>query len=310
MEYRICSYTKHMTSKLLIFASALTGIGLLLYLMANDTKPANNEPDTGSKSTMTLTLAAPRTDDTYYQDQYEQILDFQIGYAQAVIDAGNDTVQIFADAETIARYGDQLPAGTFVEKPMLDIWMRDFSLVNPSDPVQFMYTDSSMSAREALATQGAFSNYLTEAGIVYRGTDLIIDGGNIVDDYQGRVITTTRFLEDNYLSMSDGKQQLREILGASEVAIIEPDDEALAHSDGMVAWIDDGMLAVNDYSQTDPEFHELVMNELEGSFTNVRFVLVPVVFDKESGADPNIGSACGVNLNYSPCSDIGKTAGK
>jgi len=185
---------------------------------------------------------------------------------------------------------------------MLDIWMRDFTLVNPASPVQFTYTDASMSAAEAVATQQTFADYADAQNIQRSNTTLIIDGGNIVDDYSGRIITTTRFLEDNGLSMAEGKQQLRDVLGATDVAILEPDDEALAHSDGMVAWIDDKVLAVNDYSATDPEFHEIVMDELRASFSDVTFVMLPVVFDEQSGADPGIGSACGVNINlvYTP----------
>jgi hypothetical protein len=47
----------------------------------------------------------------------------------------------------------------------------------------------------------------------------MIDGGNLVDDYAGRVITTTRFMEDNELSYNEAKQELK-ALGATEVAIL------------------------------------------------------------------------------------------
>ena len=60
----------------------------------------------------------------------------------------------------------------------------------------------------------------------------MIDGGNLVDDYAGRVITTTRFMEDNELSYDEAKQELKTALGAREVAILEPDEEVLAHSNG------------------------------------------------------------------------------
>ncbi len=269
----------------------------------NFVQKTSNEDAVLPDTSMTLTLAAPRADDTYYADSYSDIVEFQIGYAQKIIEAGNDSVQILADRETIDMYGDRLPNGVFVENPMLDIWMRDFTLINPSSPVQFRYTDASMSAAEAAATQAEFNSYLSQTNISYQSTDLLIDGGNIVDDYSGRAITTTRFLEDNNLSMELGKSELRELLGVDEVAILEPDDEALAHSDGMVAWIDNGVLAVNDYSTTDPEFHEVVMNELRAAFSDVRFVMIPVEFDDEgSGADPAIGSACGININlvYTP----------
>jgi agmatine/peptidylarginine deiminase len=93
----------------------------------------------------------------------------------------------------------------------------------------------------------------------------MLDGGNLVDDYAGRVITTTRFMEDNELSYNEAKQELKATLGATEVAILEPDEEVLAHSDGMVSWVDKNTLLVNDYSKT-PSFRTTVMKELKLHF--------------------------------------------
>ena len=66
---------------------------------------------------------------------------------------------------------------------------------------------------------------------------------------------------DNDLSAEAGKQALRDLLGATNVAILPPDDEVLAHSDGMVSWLDVNTLLVNDYSN-DPSLRKEVMQEL------------------------------------------------
>jgi agmatine/peptidylarginine deiminase len=125
----------------------------------------------------------------------------------------------------------------------------------------------------------------------------MIDGGNLVDDYAGRVITTTRFMEDNELSYNEAKQELKMVLGAKEVAILEPDEEVLAHSDGMVSWVDKNTLLVNDYSKT-PSFRTTVMDELKTSFPSAKIVEVPVEYKTNpKGQWDGFESACGVNLN-------------
>ena len=91
---------------------------------------------------------------------------------------------------------------------------------------------------------------------------MLIDGGNIVDNYAGKAITTTRFMEDNSLSYEEAKHELKQLLGANAIAIIEADEEVLAHSDGMVSWIDENVLLVNDYS-TSPDFRTAVIDELK-----------------------------------------------
>ena len=60
------------------------------------------------------------------------------------------------------------------------------------------------------------------AGFIPRVSDYILDGGNVVDDYQGRIIVTERFLEDNRLSKQEGKAVLKEIYGARNRSLSFP----------------------------------------------------------------------------------------
>lgn len=263
----------------------------------------NREPDTNnsklsneaSKDKMLLVLSAPSVHSNYYKPAFRQIVDFQINYAKAIL--GNDNVVVIADKDTKRFYEGKLPEDVLITADVFDIWMRDFTTVNPLNPIQFKYTWASMPKKQSLETQQSFADFADKYGIERNKTDFIIDGGNLVDNYAGKYITTTRFSKDNKLSKENAKQELKKTLNAKEVAIIEPDEDVLAHSDGMVMWLDEKTLLVNDYSKDKP-FRDSVINELKASFPDTKIIEVPVVnVENKKGEWEGFESACGVNLN-------------
>jgi agmatine/peptidylarginine deiminase len=248
-----------------------------------------------SDDRMLLVLSAPSIHDTYYKKAFQQIIDFQVSYANSII--GNDNVVIIADEDTKKFFEGKVPADILLEDEVHDIWVRDFTTVNPENPVQFVYTWASMTEAESIDVQKSLKKFADRYKIKRITTDLLIDGGNIVDNYKGRVITTTRFMEDNHLTYAEAKAELKEIFGAKEVAILEPDEPVLAHSDGMVSWVDDDVLLVNDYSDQ-PVLRTKVLNELRQSFPGVTIIEIPVEYKTNPpGQWDGFESACGVNLN-------------
>ncbi|RMH70342.1 MAG: hypothetical protein D6675_09695 [Gemmatimonadetes bacterium] len=248
-----------------------------------------------SDDRMLLVLSAPSINDSYYAPIFQIIVDFQIKYANAIL--GNDNVVIIVDRDTKAYYENELPEDLLIIDEIHDIWARDFSTVNPLEPVQFVYTWASMTKQESESVQKSFDDFANRYQIQRQYANFLLDGGNIVDNYAGRVITTSRFMEDNHLSYEEAKQLLQERIGATEVAILEPDEEVLAHADGMVSWIDENTLLVNDYSD-DELFRAIVMDELQSAFPDVKIIEVPVEYqNNRPGEWEGFESACGVNLN-------------
>ena len=261
----------------------------------NKTKVSQTYSNQVANDKMFLVLSAPSIHDPYYKSAFQRIVDFQINYAKSIL--GNDNVVILVDEDTKPFFTGKVPEDILLVDDVRDIWMRDFTTVNPKQPVQFSYTWASMSQKQSQDVQKSFSRFADRYKIQRAKTDLMIDGGNLVDNYAGRVITTTRFMEDNELSYDEAKQELKTTLGAREVAILEPDEEVLAHSDGMVSWVDKNTLLVNDYSKT-PSFRTTVMDELKASFPSAKIVEVPVEYKTNpKGQWDGFESACGVNLN-------------
>ena len=246
---------------------------------------------------MLLVLTAPSIDDDYYRPAFREIVNFQINYAKAI--QGKDQVVVLVDKQTMPYYKDKLPARVLLDADIADIWMRDFTTVDPNDPVEFVYTAASTENRhQSVAIQASFNAFADNLQIIRKRSQLVLDGGNVVDNHAGRVVTTTRFMEDNKLSYDAAKQALKDALGAREVAIIEPDEDVLAHSDGMVMWAGADTLLVNNYSSIDPSLQAKVSRELRESFPGVKIVQVPVAFDDKTPSKwAGFSSACGVNLN-------------
>ncbi|MEM7182303.1 MAG: agmatine deiminase family protein [Spirochaetota bacterium] len=244
---------------------------------------------------MLLVLSAPSVYDRYYSKALQKIVDFQIHYAKKII--GHDNVIILVDEDTKSYYSGKVPEDILLTTEVYDIWMRDFTTINPMKPIQFTYTWASMSKKRSRAVQKSFTDFANKYKIQRSKTKYILDGGNIVDDYRGKVITTKRFLKDNRLSYAKGKRVLQKLLHAKQVAILEPDDEILAHSDGMVMWLEGNKLLVNDYHQF-PQLKKKVLRELKTSFPDSQIIQVPVSYaDNKLGEWDGIESACGVNLN-------------
>lgn len=244
---------------------------------------------------MLLVLFAPSVSNNYYRPAFDEIVQFQINYAKSIM--GNDNVVVVVNNRTYKYYKDSLPSDVLLKYNMYDIWARDFTTVNPSIPVEFTYTWASMTERESRQTQDQWNTFADRYDIQRVKSDYLLDGGNIVDNYHGKAITTSRFLTDNNLSYEQAKEELKSLLNCNQVAIVEPDEDGLAHSDGMVMWMDSTYLLVNDYSAF-PSYRDSVIDELEYSFPNVNIIEMPVQWEEGDNPDwEGFSSACGVHLN-------------
>jgi agmatine/peptidylarginine deiminase len=255
--------------------------------------------ENGGDRRMLLTISAPSVDNQYYKEIFNEIIEFDINYAKSVLN--NDNIVIVVDKKTKKYFQNKLPDDILLTGDICDIWMRDFTLINPFNPVQFKYSWHSMKKLESRQTQQSFENFAKKLDLNYSKTDYILDGGNIVDSNHGQVITTERFLDDNKLNcmkeddFEKGKEILRNKLNATHVAIIQPDEPVLGHSDGMVMWIDEKTLVVYDYKSTDPKLYKNIMRELKDSFPNVKIIEVP--FKPSDAVWRGFTSTSGININ-------------
>jgi agmatine/peptidylarginine deiminase len=267
----------------------LVGTGVVLGAILLFVPVISHEVD--DESVMTVVLAVPSVNDEYYEEVFDQILDFHIRYANTIY--GNDDVLVLADRDTMPLLTGRVPEEILVETEVADIWIRDFSTVNPYNPVQFRYDGEYFEdPRVPREIQASFNDFARSENILYERSPYILDGGNVVDNYKGSIVVSERFLEDNNLSRRRARTVLQREYGAEYVAIIPYDDEIMGHADGMVMFVDD-VLFVNKYEE--PFRNEVLERLHEGLPETIEIVEVDTDFEIEQWKD--FSSACGIHLN-------------
>jgi len=264
--------------------------------------PAN---DVESQSQMTnqkelIVVAAPKYGDAYYAEAADGIFDFHVAYAVAVSE--HDDFLVLTDAATYPDYVEALGEERVVIAPQDDIWTRDFSLSNAIDPVMFRYTPEGQGGgrqgqSDADHVQDVLARLMEKAGVSFADSNLLNDGGNLVDDYHGRVVISRKFLRDNGLTEVQGRTAIMGETGASHVAFIEADEQGgLEHADGVVAFIDANTLVINSYPE-DPEYAAQLKSDLRVGLPAVTLYEITTPYDGSEIYDDKFGSACGLYTN-------------
>jgi len=272
-------------------ASALVALALGVTMTS-----ANARAETGQL----ILLAAPQLDDPYYASEAEAIIDFHIGFAKAV--APPDRVVILSGADAAPRYIAALGENAVVIAPMDDIWVRDFGITDAHGGLMMRYTAAGQGGgrgdqREADAVQETHAEVLESAGIRIVGSDLLNDGGNWVYDGAGNAVVSTKFLDDNGLTEAEARDALTEAAGIRHVAFIEADEQGgLEHADGVVSFIDDGVLLVNAYTD-DRDYEADLLARLKRGLPDVAVHSIVNAYDESEVYDPRFGSACGLYTN-------------
>ena len=245
-----------------------------------------------------IVLASPLAGDPYYAHMTNDIFDFHVVYARQIEKYG-DRVLILTDLSLYNDYVAKLGAGRVWAVPMLDIWMRDFSLSNAVAPVMFRYTAAGQggSQKDADEVQETLTILMEQAGISFRESEFLNDGGNFVDDYAGNVVISTKFLRDNGLSEQNARRQIRSLTGVQHVAFIEADEQGgLEHADGVVSFVDTNTLIINSYPE-DPDYAAQLKRDLKRGLPGVRLHEIVTPYDASVVHDKRFGSACGLYTN-------------
>lgn len=247
-----------------------------------------------------IVLAAPILDDPYYASEADAIIEFHIAFANRI--AAPDRVMVLAGADTADIYVEALGPDRVVTAAMEDIWTRDFGIMDPASSVMTRYTAAgqgggSKGQRDADSVQETHAAFLESKGILPVASDLLNDGGNWVFDGAGNAVVSTKFLADNNLTEDEARAALRDVTGATHIAFIEADEQGgLEHADGVVSFIDDGVLLVNSYTD-DPAYETQLLADLRRGLPGADIHTIVNAYDGSDIYDSRFGSACGLYTN-------------
>ena len=157
-----------------------------------------------------------------------------------------------------------------------DIWCRDFMpiQVDENNFVQFRYDPDYLKGYEELKTDPLAVT--SQLGIPCKYSDIILDGGNLIYSERAVILTDKVFSENKNYSKEELFKELSQLLGTSEIYFIpkQPYD-TYGHADGMVRFINNNTLLVNDFSRESESFRNRLGKALKDMPFNLIFLETP-----------------------------------
>ena len=141
-------------------------------------------------------------DDDYYKNNRDDIAYFAKDLAAKAGDKDNILVLFptdFMSNSTGSKYG-RFDFGNAYVLPVdepIDLWMRDFGLILPSNPVKFRYEPDYLKKSDSRWVDDAFRKLLSKYEGWAKESALRLDGGNVVDNGVDKAIVSDRFIYDN-----------------------------------------------------------------------------------------------------------------
>jgi len=204
-----------------------------------------------------IVLCPPSVKNSYYKKYFNELVDFYISYTNIIIN--RDNIIIIIDKLTISYYKDKIPNDIILLEVVDDIWIRDFSTVFPKNPLLFNYKAKYLGGNQGREIQDSFKKIIKKYSLQVNETNIALDGGNFVDNGVDSAIITDRiFIDNKNMKEDDIIKEIKEKTGLKHISIIPSEiGDKIAHSDGMVSFLDRDNLLITDYSNQ-PEFKNLV----------------------------------------------------
>lgn len=149
-----------------------------------------------------------------------------------------------------------------------DIWMRDFMpfLLDDGRLVSYDYDPDYLK-------DDKYSHLRTKIQPLSDHINLVLDGGNFVRLGNKAIMTDKIFRENPSKTKSEIIEIIKQKCALNELIIIprQPYD-MLGHSDGMVKWIDENSVLVNDFSNESKSFNDRLIRSLKKYGLNIKFM--------------------------------------
>jgi agmatine/peptidylarginine deiminase len=134
-----------------------------------------------------------------------------------------------------------------------DIWVRDFMPVQVAtdDFVLFSYRPDYLRGHEHLITPDE-ARCLVPPGGRLRRSAINLDGGHVVTDGDTAILTDKVYRENPGHERPMLRAELADLLRAEVVVVLKEPYDVIGHADGVVRFVGDGVVVVNDYREVDP----------------------------------------------------------
>lgn len=162
--------------------------------------------------------------------------------------------QFFANLEIILRKYDipfqLLPATK-------DIWAVDYMPIQVSlnKFVQFIYNPDYLQSKKWIKTISNVDNICHSINLKCVKSDIVLDGGNVIKANDKVIMCDKVFFENPHYSRQKLSNKLRELFEIDKLFFVpqQPKDFT-GHADGMVRFLDNNTVIINDYSKENKDF--------------------------------------------------------
>lgn len=147
-----------------------------------------------------------------------------------------------------------------------DIWAVDFMPVQVRKDlfIQFTYNPDYLRAKKYQNTISDVDKICGEIGLSTKKSQLVVDGGNVSRTDDKVIMCDKVFHENKHISERDLIKQLRNLFEVDKLYFVPWDiNDYTGHADGMVRFIDNDTVLINDYSKDNPAFQRCFRMSLQ-----------------------------------------------
>ncbi len=176
-----------------------------------------------------------------------------------------------------------------------DIWAVDFMPVQVSKSkfVQFTYKPDYLKPKQYQKTISDVDPICKAINLTTHKTNIVVDGGNVIRAADKVIMCDKVFAENKHLSERELIKQLQNLFEVDKLYFVPWDEnDFTGHADGMVRFIDNNTVLINDYSKENLSFQRSFRMALH----NARLDWIELPYYPPN--DPTLTSAKGLYLNY------------
>lgn len=169
----------------------------------------------------------------------------------------------------------------FVPLPVDTVWVRDYGpFLVRGEQGQVRLIDAAYGSLGRSADDQFPTAFAGQCGLLTAETGLCIEGGNLLTNGQGLLLTTTRTIADNQqlgYSMSETQTKLLNQWNAHELVILEPlAGEPTSHIDMFVTFVNDRTVVVASIDPKDDRFNARLLDKAAQRLSEVQTATGPL----------------------------------
>jgi agmatine deiminase len=183
-----------------------------------------------------------------------------------------------------------------------DIWCRDYMPIQLAEGrfCQFVYDPDYLREHKHLITPSERCRLpFMDA---YRQEPILLDGGNVVASRTRVILTDKIYKENPSIERPMLRSRLENVFQAECIIIPKEPYDIVGHSDGVVRFIAEDRVLINDYSGVDPGYGTRLRNLLEKKGLEVE--TLPMVQEKARRQPGELEWAVGLYINYLRVGDV------